>query len=65
VQAALRLSGEPPQFRGDGEVIDIIEGSAFDDVVVQWSPEAFDLAKWLPSVGPGVSTLDDEEQADD
>jgi hypothetical protein len=36
-----------------GEVIEMIEGCAVDDVVVQRSPEALNLAVGLRSVGPG------------
>ena len=34
-----------------GEVIEIIEGRPFDDVVVQGAPEALDLAVGLRSIG--------------
>jgi hypothetical protein len=37
-----------------GEVIEIIEGRALDDVVVEGAPEAFDLAVGLRSVGSCV-----------
>ena len=41
-----------------GEVFEIIEGCALDDVVVEGSPEAFDLAVGLWPIGPGVAVFD-------
>ncbi len=43
-----------------GEVVEIVEGCAVDDVLVQGAPEAFDLAVGLRPIGPGVAVLDAE-----
>ena len=43
-----------------GEVIQVVEGGAVDDVVVQGSPEALDLAIGLRPIGPGIAMFDAE-----
>jgi hypothetical protein len=43
-----------------GEVIEIFEGCAFDEIVVEGAPEALDLAVGLRPIGPGVAVLDTE-----
>ena len=41
-----------------GEVIEIVEGCALDDVVIEGPPEALDLAVGLRPIGPGVAVFD-------
>ena len=43
-----------------GEVIEIVEGCAVDDIVVKRSPEALYFAVGLRPVRPGVAMLDAE-----
>jgi len=43
-----------------GEAIEVVEGSALDDVFVEGPPKALDLAVGLRPVRPGV-TVDDAE----
>ena len=41
-----------------GEVVEIVEGCALDDVLVERAPEALDLAIGLRPIGPGVAVFD-------
>ena len=43
-----------------GEVVEVVEGRAVDDVVIEGTPEAFDLAVGLRPIGPGVAVFDAE-----
>lgn len=43
-----------------GEVVEIVEGGALDDVLIERAPEAFDLAVGLRPIGPGVAVFDAE-----
>jgi hypothetical protein len=43
-----------------GEVVEIVEGGALDEVLVEGAPEALDLAVGLWPIGPGVTVLDAE-----
>src|ERR1044072_3129871 len=46
-----------------GEVVEIVEGCTFDDIVVQGSPEALDLAVGLRPVGSGVAMLNADRKS--
>ena len=43
-----------------GEVIEIVESCALNDVVVEGAPETLDLAVGLWPIGPGVTVFDAE-----
>src|ERR1700722_20733034 len=43
-----------------GEVIEVVEGGALDDVLVEGAPESLDLAVGLWPVGSRVAMLDAE-----
>ena len=43
-----------------GEVVEAFEGCALDEVVVEGSPEALDLAVGMRPIWPGVAMLDAE-----